>query len=81
VAEAEEVQAAYRPDGWNDLTVTARGPRLVQVINGVVFSDLTDEDAEHSARSGLIALQDHGKGTVVSFKDIRLKILAPGGDK
>ncbi len=81
VANAKEVQAACRPDGWNDLAVTARGPRLVQIVNGVIFSDLTDEDAEHSARAGLIALQDHGKGTVVAFKDIRLKILGPGGDE
>jgi hypothetical protein len=33
------------------------------------------EIARHSARSGLLALQDHGKGCVAAFKNIRIKPL------
>ncbi|NNC90042.1 MAG: DUF1080 domain-containing protein, partial [Akkermansiaceae bacterium] len=77
LAPAAKLQAACRDGAWNELVVRADGPRLVQTINGVVFSDLTDEDAQHARRSGLIALQDHGKGCRAQFKDIRLRVMRP----
>ena len=72
-AKAKKVQQAYDEDGWNELTVIARGPKVVQKINGQTFAILIDEDKKYSHRSGLIALQDHGHGTGVQFKAIRLK--------
>ena len=72
-----KVQSACRDNEWNELVVTAVGSRLVQKINGVVFAEFIDEDAKHSACSGLLALQDHGKGCVAAFKDIRIKHLRP----
>jgi putative membrane-bound dehydrogenase-like protein len=80
-ADPIKVQSVCKDNEWNELVVTAVGPRLVQKINGVVFAELVDEDAKHSTRSGLLALQDHGKGCVAAFKDIRIKHLrvnAPG---
>jgi hypothetical protein len=74
VADADTVKSAYKEDGWNELVVIAKGPVLIQKINGVVFSQLTDHDAQHSTSKGFIALQDHGKGTHVEFKDIRIRI-------
>lgn len=70
---ASTVQASYNVKDWNDLVVIGRGPELIQMINGVVYSKLTDHHASFSRRSGVIALQDHGAGCVVEFKDIRLK--------
>ena len=70
-----KVQSACKDNQWNELVVRAVGARLVQKINGVVFAELIDEDAKHSSRSGLLALQDHGKGCVVAFRDIRIKHL------
>jgi hypothetical protein len=74
-ADRATVQSACRDNEWNELVVTAVGPRLVQKINGVVFAELVDEDAKHATRSGLLALQDHGKGCVAAFKDLRIKHL------
>ena len=73
VAKPAKVQAAYHQDDWNELIVVGKGSRLIQKINGVVFADLTDEDAEHAMSVGLLAFQDHGHGTIVGFKDIWLK--------
>ncbi len=70
-----KIQSKCRDNDWNELVVTAVGPRLVQKINGVVFSELVDEEAKYAASSGLLALQDHGKGCVAAFKDIRIKHL------
>ena len=74
-ADPAKVQSACKDNQWNELVVRAVGARLVQKINGVVFAELIDEDAKHSSRSGLLALQDHGKGCVVAFRDIRIKQL------
>ncbi len=68
------VSAAYKENGWNELVVIAKGPTLIQKINGVVFSQLTDHDEKYSTAKGWIAFQDHGKGTKVEFKNIRIRI-------
>jgi len=73
----DKVKAAFRENDWNELFVIGEGIRLVQIINGTVFSELMDEDKTRSRRTGVIALQDHGRKCVVEFKDIRLKRLPP----
>ena len=75
VADPKRVQAAFKENDWNDLVVIARGPRLIQKINGVVFAELIDEDTQYSSSSGVLALQDHGRNTVAEFKDILLREL------
>jgi len=68
------VSAAYKENGWNELVVIAKGPTLIQKINDVVFSQLTDHDEKYSTAKGWIAFQDHGKGNKVEFKNIRIRI-------
>jgi hypothetical protein len=80
-APAEKVRKAFRPIEWNEMVIVGRGPRLTQSVNGVVLSELVDLDQKHATSKGLLALQDHGKGTVVHFKNIRLKHLRAGGDE
>jgi hypothetical protein len=75
IAEAETIQAHYQENEWNTLEIEARGNVLIQRINGIEFSKLTDHDSELSRRKGFIALQDHGKGCKVAFRKIQLKIL------
>jgi hypothetical protein len=73
--DAEKVKSHYKEHEWNTMEIEAKGDTLVQKINGIVFSTLTDRDAEMSRKSGFIALQDHGKGCTVAFRKIRLKKL------
>ncbi len=75
VAPGEEIVAHFDEDGWNTMEIIAVGNTLTQKINGVVFSKVTDDDARMSRRKGVIALQDHGKGCQVAFRNIRLKEL------
>jgi hypothetical protein len=63
------------------MVITACGDRLIHRINGVVFSELIDEEMKYKTTSGIIALQDHGKGTQVGFKDIHVRKLKPPGCK
>jgi sugar phosphate isomerase/epimerase len=73
VADAKEVQSHYHEHAWNTMEIIAKGPTLLQKINGGVFTTLTDHDTEMSRRKGWIALQDHGKGCAVAFRNLRIK--------
>lgn len=70
-----EVQSGYQEHEWNDMEIIVKGNTLVQKINGEVFAILVDEDAEMSRKKGFIALQDHGKGCQVAFRNLRLEVL------
>ncbi len=60
-----------------DVTITARGDRLVHTVNGEVTVDVVDRDAKHAARSGVLAFQiHHGDPMEVQFKDIELRTLS-----
>ncbi len=76
VGDLEKIQSVYKEKDWNELAVVARGSHMAQKINGVVFSELTDEDEKGRALSGVLALQIHtGPPMLVEFKDIRIKAL------
>jgi len=69
------VQSNYKEHEWNSMEIVAKGATLTQKINGVVFATVTDKDEEMSRRKGFIALQDHGKGCIAAFRNIRLKLV------
>ena len=79
VATQEEIVAHCRPEGWNTMEIIAEGNTLTQKINGVVFAKVSDDDQRMSRRKGVIALQDHGKGCQVAFRNIRIKELSSDG--
>ncbi len=74
VGDTNEIQAAIKHEGWNDYKIVAKGNRLQHFINGKQTVDVTDEDAAHAAKEGILALQIHaGPAMVVQFKDLVLK--------
>lgn len=73
VTAANQIKQHFKDHEWNTMEIIAQGDTLVQKINGVVFSSLTDRDKEMSRRTGYIALQDHGKGCVVAYRNLQLK--------
>ncbi len=76
VEEKEEIVAHFRQEAWNSMEIITEGNTLTQKINGVVFSKVSDDDKRMSRRKGVIALQDHGKGCKVAFRNIRLRELS-----
>jgi hypothetical protein len=75
-SEAESIQALYKEHAWNTMEIIAKGNTLIQKINGVVFATVTDYDEDMATSEGVLALQDHGKGCVVAFRNLRLKPLS-----
>jgi hypothetical protein len=75
VEAPEKVKSIFKENDWNQLEIIAEGNRIIQKINGAVFSTVIDNDVKMSRKKGFIALQDHGKGCIVAFRDITLKEL------
>ena len=76
VTAANQIKQHFKDHEWNTMEIIARGDTLIQKINGVVFSSVTDRDQEMSRKHGFIALQDHGKGCVVAYRNLQLKKFA-----
>ena len=75
--KAEEIQASFKADDWNDYIVIAQGNHLQHFINGRQTADVTDEDEPRAVKSGILALQLHqGDPMTVQFKNIRIKTLS-----
>jgi hypothetical protein len=70
------LRRTYKENDWNEMTVIGRGNRLRQRINGVLYSEVIDEQAGIATTTGILALQVHaGPPMLVEYKDIRLKTL------
>ncbi|MFC3894031.1 ThuA domain-containing protein [Lentzea rhizosphaerae] len=68
--------AALNPPGeWNTYELLVEGERLQVFLNGVKINDFTNTDPARSLTSGHIALQNHGSGDDVSFRNVRIKEL------
>jgi len=74
VGKSDEIQGAIKNEDWNTYRVVAKGNHLQHFINGVQTVDVTDKDAAHAAKEGILAFQAHaGPAMTVQFKDIVLK--------
>ena len=73
--EPKKVQSHFKEHEWNAMEIIAKGPKVAHKVNGVMFATVIDHDKEMSRKKGFIALQDHGKGCIVAFRNIRLKKL------
>ena len=82
IGDPDELGANIKKDGWNEYHIIARGPHIVQKINGKVTAELFDSDKKNQDLSGVLALQLHvGPPMKVQFKDIQLKRLPIEGRK
>jgi hypothetical protein len=71
-----ELQTKVKNEDWNDYRIVAKGNHLQHYVNGVLMSEVIDNQKEKAATSGVIGLQAHaGFAMTVQFKDIRLKEL------
>ncbi len=73
---AEELKAKIKFEDWNECHLIIKGNRLQHYINGILMSDVTDNDAVNRKATGLLGFQVHkGPPMKVEYKDVRLKVL------
>ena len=75
IGDRQEMQKFIKMNDWNQYTVIARGPSVVQIINGQVMAILVDDDPTSSNnQSGLIGIEIEAT-TRVSARNIWMKKL------
>lgn len=66
----------FRLDDWNDVIISARGPRIRHYLNGRLILDFTDNDPQLALKEGILALQLHaGRPMWVEFRQVRIREL------
>jgi hypothetical protein len=75
LGDAASIDAIYKPNDWNELTIIAVGNQMTHLLNGRVISVLIDEDASKFHGSGKIGLEVEATGKLFT-KDIWLKKLS-----
>jgi putative heme-binding domain-containing protein len=68
---------------WHELTIIAKGNRLIHKLDGVVSVDITDNQESEREMEGVIAFQVHrGEPMKAQFRNVRLKkFKAPATEK
>ena len=61
------------PDTWFNQHIIAQGNHIVIEVNGKKVVDFADE--KNTFAEGYLVLQQHNKGSVVAFKNLRMKPL------
>ena len=78
VGDLEKIKASYKKSDWNEYRIVVVGNHIQHFINGVQIIDFTDEDEANRSMSGILAVQIHAGGPMITeFKNIRLKKLGP----
>ncbi len=61
------------PDTWFNQHIIAQGNHIIIEVNGKKVVDFTDD--KNTFTSGYLVLQQHNKGSVVTFKNLMMKPL------
>jgi hypothetical protein len=72
----DELKSHIKSEDWNEVHLIIKGNRLQHFVNGVLMSDVTDNDSANRKMKGLIGVQVHvGPPMKVEFRNIQLKQL------
>ena len=70
----EELKSHIKDNDWNECHLIVKGNHYQHFVNGVLMSDVTDNDTKNRKTSGLIGVQVHvGPPMKVEFRNIRIK--------
>ena len=76
LGDKDELKSHIKSEDWNEIHLIIKGNRLQHFVNGVLMSDVTDNDTSNRKMKGLIGVQVHvGPPMKVEFRNIQLKQL------
>ncbi|MBV6643760.1 MAG: DUF1080 domain-containing protein [Cyclobacteriaceae bacterium] len=76
LGDIDELKTKIKSEDWNECKLVIKGNLLQHYINGVLMSEVTDNDAVNRKSDGLLGFQIHrGPPMKVEFKNIRYKAL------
>jgi hypothetical protein len=76
LGDAATLTSTIKKDDWNDYKIVVQGNRMQHYINGVLMSDVTDNDTVNRRFTGYLGVQVHvGPPMRIAYKNFRLKKL------
>lgn len=76
VGHTDSLKTKIKSQDWNSFHIIAKGNRLQHFINGILMSDVTDNDVVNGKSKGLIGVQVHvGPPMKVQYRNLRIKEL------
>lgn len=76
LGSTDSLRAQIRKDDWNECHLIIKGNRLLHYINGVLMSDVTDNDVVNRKLSGSLGVQVHvGPPMKIEYRNFRIKKL------
>ncbi len=76
IGTAESLKNVVKSEDWNEIRLVIKGNRLQHYVNGVLISDVTDNDTANRKMAGLLGVQVHvGPPMKVEYRNLRLKEL------
>ncbi|MEO0331316.1 MAG: family 16 glycoside hydrolase, partial [Bacteroidota bacterium] len=76
LGESDSLKTNIKQGDWNEMHLIVNGNRLQHYVNGVLMSDVTDDDTINRSMQGQLGVQVHvGPPMQVEYRNIRLKQL------
>ncbi len=76
LANDDSLKAHIHNGDWNEYHLVVKGNRLLHYLNGILMSDVTDNDTLHRQLSGSLGVQVHvGPPMKVEYRNFRIKQL------
>ena len=82
LGDPKELLKHVKKNDWNKYRVIAKGNHIILEINGVVMTQVRDNEKGKAAKDGIIALQMHpGPPMKAQFRNLRIRIDDAKGGK
>lgn len=76
LGRSDSLQTLIKTEDWNEVHLVVKGNRLQHYVNGILMSDVMDNDTVNRKMAGLLGVQVHvGPPMKVEYRNIRLKQL------
>ena len=76
LGSSDSLKTFIKSEDWNSFRLVVKGNHLQHYINGVLMSDVTDEDTVNRMSKGLLGVQVHvGPPMKVQYRNLMLKTL------
>jgi Domain of Unknown Function (DUF1080) len=76
LGENEALKTKIKAEDWNEIRLVVKGNRLQHYVNGILMSDVTDNDNVNGKSKGILGVQVHvGPPMKVQYRNIRIKNL------
>lgn len=74
LGHTDSLKTKIKAGDWNQIHLIVKGNRMQHYVNGILMSDVTDNDAANGAAKGWLGVQVHvGPPMQVKYRNLRLK--------